>query len=355
MPAVPSRVVMSSPSIPVEIVRAAGLRPEIVHGSPAETPAADVHLEPGVFPSRLRQLVEAALTGGLADTACVVVPRTSDADYKCFLYLREFVRRGVVSAMPPILLFDLLQSCGPGVRDHDVARTRVLCDALAAVSGRRPSEEALRHEIVRANAARAAARRVTALRGSHPHVTGAEAFGLLSAFWQMDPDDYVSMADAAADEIASRPSLDGPYVLLSGAPVDAPVLHRTIESHGAVVAAEVGPWGRSAGEDVRLDDDPLAALADKYRRDTIGPRTPADEIWRQTDRMLDEVDAVVVSLPPDDAVFGWDYPALRDRLRERALLHVRLRTDPCQPLTPADEARLAEMVTAARLEHTTRG
>lgn len=347
---------MSSPSIPVEIIRAAGLRPEIVHGSSAQTPAADEHLEPDVFPSRLRQLMEAALTGGLADAACVVVARTSDADYKCFLYLREFVRRGVVSALPPILLFDLLQSCGPGVRDHDAARTRVLCDAVAAVSGRTPSAEALRHEIVRANAARAAARRVSALRGRNPRVTGAEAFELLSAFWHMNPDDYVSMADAAAGEVALRPVLDGPCVLLSGAPADGPVLHRTIESHGAVVVAEAGPWGNAAaGEDVPLDDDPLTALADKYRRDTIGPRTPADEIWRHTDRMLDEVDAVVVSLPVDDAVFGWDYPALRDRLRERTLPHVRLRTDPCQPLTPSDEARLAEMVAAARLEHPTHG
>ncbi len=33
--------------------------------------------------------------------------------------------------------------------------------------------------------------------------------------------------------------------------------------------------------------------------------------------MLDDVDAVVVSLPPEDAVFGWDYPALRDMLQAR--------------------------------------
>ena len=39
---------------------------------------------------------------------------------------------------------------------------------------------------------------------------------------------------------------------------------------------------------------------------------------RLTQSMLDDVDAVVVSLPPDDAVFGWDYPALRDVLQARA-------------------------------------
>ena len=76
--------------------------------------------------------------------------------------------------------------------------------------------------------------------------------------------------------IATRPPLAGPRVLLTGAPVDGHELHEAIESHGAVVVAEVGPWGSgAAGDDVRVDDDPVAALADKYRADAIGARTPA--------------------------------------------------------------------------------
>ena len=52
------------------------------------------------------------------------------------------------------------------------------------------------------------------------------------------------------------------------------------------------------------------------------------------------VDAVVVSLPPDDAVFGWDYPWLRDQLRARHIPHLRVFSDPCQPIPPADDERL---------------
>ena len=61
-------VVLSWPSVPIEIVRAAGLRPIVVRGGAigtAATPAADAHLEPEIFPSRLRYLVDAALTGRL--------------------------------------------------------------------------------------------------------------------------------------------------------------------------------------------------------------------------------------------------------------------------------------------------
>ena len=72
--------------------------------------------------------------------------------------------------------------------------------------------------------------------------------------------------------------------------------------------------------------------------------------------MLDDVDAVVVSLPPDDAVFGWDYPALRDVLKARRIPHVCLRGDQYQAPTAADHVRLGAMVSAAsQLQEARRG
>jgi benzoyl-CoA reductase/2-hydroxyglutaryl-CoA dehydratase subunit BcrC/BadD/HgdB len=341
-------VVTSWPSVPVEIVRAAGFRAEIARGASVPTPTADQHLEPDIFPSRLRHLIENVLSGRLSDAARIVIPRTSDADYKCFLYLREFVRRGVTSALAPVILFDLLQSPGAEVRAYDAARTRQLLEELVSVSSRRPAVDDLHQEIVRANAARAAARRLVALRRNVPRVPGAEVFPLLAAFWEVEPERYVALASDAATEIAARPALRGPRVLLTGVPVDGPELHRAIESHGAVVVAEVGPWGSdAAGADVSVDDDPILAVADKYRTDAVGARTPAVSLRRWTERMLDEVDAVVVSLPPDDAVFGWDYPALRALLQTRGIPHVCLRGDQYQAPTPEEHADLDAMVSAA--------
>ena len=348
-------IVASWPAVPVEIVRAAGFRAVMARGASGPTPAADAHLEPGIFPSRLRHLVEDVLAGRLSDAALIVIPRTSDADYKCFLYLREFVRKGLATA--PIVLFDLLQSRGAEVRNHDVARTRALLDTLASRSGRMPSADDIRREITRANAARAAARRLVALRRIVPRVTGSAAFRLLAAFWEMEPDRYVEMANEAANRIAAGPPLAGPRVLLTGAPVDGQALHEAIELHGAIVVAEVGPWGSSAAEDdVPLDDDPVAALSDKYRTDSIGARTPVDSLRGWTARMLEDVDAVVVSLPPDDAVFGWDYPALRDVLKARRIPHVCLRGDQHLAPTPAEHVQLGAMVSAAsQLQETRRG
>ena len=341
-------VVASWPSVPVEIVRAAGFRPVMIRGAFGRTPAADAHLEPGIFPRRLRRLVEDALRGRLAHAARIVLPRTSDADYNCFLYLRELLRRGVTTALAPVVLFDLLQSSGPDVAAYDAARLHALLDELSLAPGGTPSEDDLRDEIVRANAARAAARRLVELRRPVPRVAGAEVFPLLAAFWEMNPDHYAEMASDAAKRIAARPPLGGPRVLLTGSPVDGHTLHETIESHGAVVVDEIGPWGSgAAGDDVRIDDDPVAALADKYRADSMGARTPVDALRRSTESRLDDVDAVVVSLAPDDAVFGWDYPALRDVLNARRIPHVCLRCDPYERPTLADHASLGELVSAA--------
>ncbi len=350
-------VVASWPSVPVEIVRAAGFRAVIARGASSPTPTADLHLEPGIFPSRLRHLVESALTGGLSDAARIVIPRTSDTDYKCFLYLREFVRRGVTSALPPVILFDLLQSRGAEVRNYDAARTRALFEELSAVSGRRPSVDDLRREIARANEARAAARRLMAFRRIVPRVSGTDIFPLLAAFWELEPEGYVAAVNGAASAFAKRSGLTGPRVLLTGVPVDGPELHYAIESHGATVVAEIGPWGSGApGDDVRVDEDPFLALADKYRADAIGARTPAASLRRQIEQMLGDVDAVVVSLPPEDAVFGWDYPALRDMLYARGLPHVCLRGDQYQAPTVEEHAQLDAMVAAAsRVQETRHG
>ena len=340
-------VVASWPSVPVELVRACRLRLVVARGSAVATPAADTHLEPGLFPGRLRQLVEAALSGRLAHVARVVIPRTSDPDYKCFLYLREFVRVGRAGAMAPTELFDLLSSGDAHVRRYTIGRMRALLDTLTDASEHRVSDDEILEEIAATNIARGAARRLVALRRGTPRVAGTEIFPVLGAFWHMPPREYAWLANQAADDLAAAPPLRGPRMLLAGAPVDGTGLHAAIESRGAVVVEELSPWSSAgAGDDVRCDDDPIAALADVYRT-SIGPRLPAVTLRDRAGRALDHIDAVVVSLPDDDATFGWDYPALRDRLAARGLPHVVLRADGYRVLTSADGARLDSLIEAA--------
>lgn len=341
-------IVISWPSVPVEIIRAAGLRAVVARGGAEPTPAADAVLEPELFPSRLHQLVEAALTGRLAQVAAIVLPRTSDPDYKCFLYLRELVRRGVVGALPPVLLFDLLQSGGAEVPHYDAARTKELLERLAHISQTHPTDDDLRAAIGAANTARAAARRLDALRRSEPRLGGLEALPLLGAFWHLAPERYAALAEAATDAIASRAPLAGPRAMLAGVPVDSNALHATVESQGATVVTEMSPFGAAVAEgDVDTSPDPIAAIADHYRTRSIDARTPVAVFERWIESALPGVDVVVISLPRDDASFGWGYPRLRQLLERRSVPHMVLDGDPRRPIAAPDLRRLAALAGAS--------
>jgi hypothetical protein len=182
-------------------------------------------------------------------------------------------------------------------------------------------------------------------------------FPVARGFLGNESDRYAEMASDATTKIAARPPLAGPRVLLTGAPVDGHTYTQAIESLRAwsltkSARGEAAPRETTCG----WTTTPWPRSPTKYRSDSIGARTPVDSLRRLTETMLDEVDAVVVSLPPDDAVFGWDYPGLRDLLQARGIPHVCLRGDPHEEPTPADHAALGELVSAAsRLQEARHG
>jgi hypothetical protein len=342
-------VVASWPSVPVELIRAAGFAPVFVRGHSAPTPAADGVLEPELFPNRLRQLVEAALSGRLANVAAVILPRGSDPDYKCFLYLRELARRGIATALPPVLSFDLLHSDDAAALAYNGDRARSLSEQLARLAGRQIGPDDWRREIVSANRARAAARRLHAQRTGAPRIAGSEALPLLGAFWHVEPERYASLATAATHSVAGRAPLEGPCVLTAGTPVDGVTLHAAIEAAGGVAVAELSPFGCcGTSADIEITEDPAASLAEHYRRESIDARLPVKVLMRKLEEMLHRVAAVLISLPPDDASFGWDYPRVRELLAARSIPHGVLGGDPACGATAEDQKRIRALLASAR-------
>ena len=348
-------VVVSWPSVPVELVRSAGFAPVFARGRNAPTPAADRVLELHLFPNRLRQLVEAALTGRLSAVAAIVLPRSSDPDYKCFLYLRELARRGAAAGLPPVLLFDLLHTDFPEARAYNAERGRWLFKELASLAARPGEEDELRRTIANANRARAVARRLHALRAGAPRVSGVDALALLGAFWQLEAERYFSLADAAAKALIPRARLEGVRVLVAGEPVDGTALHAAIEAEGAIVVAELSPFG-GCGTDADVDgsDDAFVALAAHYGQRSIDARLPIKALMRRLDDALAAVDAVVISVPPDDATFGFDYPRYRELLARHAIPHTVVRGDPAGGATAMDRERIRSLLDDARARQESR-
>ena len=80
--------------------------------------------------------------------------------------------------------------------------------------------------------------------------------------------------------------------------------------------------------DIQAEIDPIEAIFEKYYLDAPSPRVfpqaAADEWFLKA---LDGTDGVVFYVPPEDAVFGWDYPRLRAVLNQRGIPHLLIRAD----------------------------
>ena len=323
-------------TVPWELVRAAGFSPVTVRPTRRPGSACAEYLEAGVFGPRIRSLFESTLAGDLSFLSALIFARTSEQDYKAYLYLREVTREARAAHAPPLWFYDLLHSSSSHAYDYGLARTRELVARLEALAGRRVHPDDLAAAIEESNAARAAARRLLALRGTSPRLTGTEALPLLGAFFLMDRARYATLAGRAVDAITSRASLEGPRLVIAGAWLDDERLHALLESHGAVVVAEEGGWGtRGAVDVIACGADPVVAIFEKYYRDgpSVRQLPGAGRAWLH-ELKSSAIDGVVFYLPPDDSVAGWDVPSDRQQLDARGVNSLVIRDEVNDPEMP---------------------
>lgn len=318
---------ITSNTVPWELLRAAGVRPVLISPRRFETPLADRYME-SVFSSRMKAIFDFLISPQAASLSAVVIPRTSEQEHKLYLYLREVLRQGTELAPEPIL-YNLLHARSTEAEAYGLERTGDLKVTLERLTGRPIQSEALSAAIAEGNAARQAIRGLLQQReGLAPRLSGTEALALIGAWYFMDRGEYALLAQEALQEIQMRPPLEGPRILIKGAPLDSPDFCAAIEADGAIVVAEDDWWGsRAAGQDIDSTIDPIRAIFEKYYFDAPSPRVfPAEIADAWFLRKACEVDGVIFYLPPEDDVIGWDYPRLRAFLDARAIPHLMLRT-----------------------------
>ena len=152
----------------------------------------------------------------------------------------------------------------------------------------------------------------------------------IGAGYFMERSEFARLAGDLAAGVAKRAPSAGPRLLVKGFPLDHANLHRAIEAHGAVVVAEDDWWGsRAAGRDLKYGSDPAAAVFSKYYLDAPSPRVfpPSDaDRWFEREARRG-IDGVVFYHPPDDDVYGWDYPRQREFLDRHGIRSLRIRED----------------------------
>jgi benzoyl-CoA reductase/2-hydroxyglutaryl-CoA dehydratase subunit BcrC/BadD/HgdB len=321
---------ITSNTIPWELVRAAGCFPLMLRADGRATPAADEYMEANVFHRRIRQIFDSVVSGAWDFLRAILLPRTSEQEYKLFLYSREVARERTREGMPRVYLYDLLHTRSPESREYGLERTYELKKQLEEITGQPIGADALREAVVESNAARAAVRRLLRLRHDGPRLSGTEALRLIGPFWFMSRAEFATLALEAAEDLERRERLPGVRLLVKGAPLDGVGLHSALETRGAVVIAEDDWWGaRSVGVDIDASADVLTAIFEHYYLEAPSPRVfpPEDaDRWFQS-RVTNGVDGVVFYLPPEDYVAGWDYPRQKQFLDGLGIRSLVMRED----------------------------
>ncbi len=322
---------ITSNTVPWELIRAAGAFPCVLNSGNANHPDIASFMEEGVFEKRIRAVFGAAISGDLQHLSLLLISRTSEQEYKLYLYLREVARQDPKRRIPPVYLYDMLHTRSSESYSYGLERTLRLKERLEALTGRPIHNDAVSQAIEESNSARRAIRKLLNLRRLEPKVSGTEALALIGPSFFINRDEYARLAEEAVKVIERRNILPGKRVMIEGASLNHRGLHLALEKHGAVVVAEDDWWGsRSSGKDIADEsNDLMRAIFEKYYLDTPSPRLFPFEIadgWFQQ-ASADEIDGVVFYLPPEDCVAGWDYPRRRRSLDARGIPHLLVRED----------------------------
>ena len=342
----------TSNTVPWELIRAAGCFPLLLSpaleslGNPALP--ADKLMEP-VIDSRIREIFNEILVGSWQFLKLLIIPRTSEPEYKLYLYLREVERQKLSESLPPLWLYDLLHTRTPISRKYGLGRTKALLDRLAKIGPITP--KSLSQAIAESNLARAALRKIQSLRsGNTPRIKGSDAIAISGAMYFMDRHAYAQWVNEAYRDFKSAKPLRGPRLLIKGTPLYHPKLHEALESSGAVVVAEDDWWGgRAADTEIsaaRGKNAMVRAVFENYYLHAPSPRVApgADaDLWFQK-TVSKGIDGIVFYLPPDDDVLGWDYPRQRDFVAARGIPSLLIREDAAQDLSATTVAQIEQFV-----------
>lgn len=336
---------ITSNTVPWELIAATGMYPVMLRSEEGATPFADEFMEPEVFQPRIRSIFD-QIVAGRWPLRAIILPRTSEQEYKLFLYLREIARQYPEKALPPVYLYDLLHSRSEESRAHGLKVTFELKKLLEEISGRSFATDDIATSIAESNSARAAVRSLLALRRGAPRISGCLALSLIGPFWLIPRKRYRELAQAAAASLQDAPALHGPRLLVKGVSIDQSQLHRLLESFGAVVVSEDDWWGeRSAGQDISTSASPVEACFEKCYSDSPSPRIfpgAFADVWFHA-RSREAIEGVVFYLPEEDYVRGWDYPRQKSFLDAHGIPSLVIREDPRQ-IQAAESTRIQRWV-----------
>ena len=127
----------------------------------------------------------------------------------------------------------------------------------------------------------------------------------------------------------SKPRSKAPRLILVGAVLDDPAILTIVEELGArIVGDDLCTGSRYFAQPVEADDDPIAALADRYLKRLPCPakyhpsRQPGEHLLKLVSES--KADGIVFVLPKFCDPHAFDYAMIKEKLDAAAVPHLRL-------------------------------
>ncbi|MFC1532158.1 2-hydroxyacyl-CoA dehydratase subunit D [Thermodesulfobacteriota bacterium] len=315
--------------VPVEFIIAAGQFPLLIAGTDRQPiPDGDEYLE-DIAEWEVRSVFDQVLKGECEFLDLLIVSRNYEL---LFYFLKEIVRQGRNTMVPPLHIYDMIQIQDSTVEAYNRNSTDSLILSLERLCGHPLDEDRLLAAVQITNRKRELTRKLLDLRQKGA-VSGIEAMQAIGAGFFMHPKDYCEAMNDYLPTLKPDASIsDRPRLLVTTSePLHHLNLHEALESAGGLVVAEDDWWGtRSAGGDIDENGPLVETIHHKYHADTaskeIHPRA-AREAWFHGRIQKGDIDAVIFYIPPADGKFGWDYPRLKGQLDKRGIPSLLIRDD----------------------------
>ena len=320
-------------SIPVELIVAAGLDPIRLVGDPERhAPIADRYMEE-FMDGEVRSIFGSILAGDFDFADLLVIPRSSEVYLQLYYFLREMPEWEPAAAIPPIYLFDLLQSPHWLTARYDLGRMRAFADRLHALGGRVVTSDALRAAIVLINRLRVALQRAAQLwRGDAPALDGVDALKVIGAASILPPAQAIAAIEAILADPPGALQGGGPRLMLKGSPQNDPHVAELIVAAGGVVVAHDHVAGDPSFRALVAEEgNPWEALATHYQRHIPGPRVhPQAEQDAHFIALAKEAkaDGVIFFHDEWDDTLGWEYPDQRALLERAGIASLFMKRQP---------------------------
>ena len=314
--------------VPEEVILAAGAMPiALVPRADGPTPIADTFMDPGEQ-AELRSLLEqiAQPSPDFMSLAVLTAPYGSLAET-----IEDLRRAELLPNAVAVHYFELQAEQSEASYRYAADRIRALASRMGAVTGQPVTDEGLSEAIAATNLRRQSLRRFNAARRETPLISGTEAFQAIGAARFLSP---AAFTEALENLLASlqpdeRLSNKARVLLVPSEPLTHSHAHEAIEAAGGLVIGEDDPLGARAAEyDIRIEGDPVQAIADHYVDAIAGARSfPAAHRFRWFYAQAVEADVDAVIFYGQNPRYGWDHPAMRQFLKGHGKPSLFIRAD----------------------------